>query len=192
MCKAFSLSEPELLYLRNKRKFCQWLSTKFTVEPHAEGSNRCAIFDHCITYCWMESLVLAMLVPCPNSTSPWALICHWELNKKVRLKYMLRHTRMEEQSLNINQLLKVYFFATVLSLVESRNRASFLKRLAWSMVIVMIWRNNKEFLMRGLLEPVSALHSYIFVTSLYNMCKLVLVALPLLKVPLKKYLPQPT
>lgn len=46
--------------------------------------------------------------------------------------------------------------------------------------------------MRGLLEPVSALHSYIFVTSLYNMCKLVLVALPLLKVPLKKYLSQPT
>lgn len=54
---------------------------------------------------------------------------------------------MEEQSLNMKQLLKVYFFASSLSLVKSRSRASILKSLTFGE-----WSNNKEFLIRGLLE----------------------------------------
>lgn len=77
------------------------------------------------------------------------------------LKYQLGHIRMEEQSLNMNQLLKVYFA----SALWKKQEQSFLSKMShfWR---VEEWRNNKEFLMRGLLEPVSAIHSYIFVTSI--------------------------
>lgn len=76
------------------------------------------------------------------------------------LKYQLGRIRMEEQSLNMNQLLKVYFASALW-----KQEQSFLSKMShfWR---VGEWRNNKEFLMRGLLEPVSTIHSCIFVTSI--------------------------
>lgn len=145
MCKVFSLFEPELLYFRNKKKFCHLWSTEFILEPDAEGSSMCNSWS-------LHRLLLESCGACTVSwqhshTSPWAMISHWELNKKVKQKYHLGHSRIEEQSLNMKQLLKVYFFASSLSLVKSRSRASILKSLTFGE-----WSNNKEFLIRGLLE----------------------------------------
>lgn len=82
------------------------------------------------------------------------------------LNCLLVHTRTEEQSPNMYLLLKVYFFC-LSPLVKSSNRASFLKCPTCCVVVVMIWQNNKEFLLKGLLEHASAIHNYvIFVTSI--------------------------
>lgn len=82
------------------------------------------------------------------------------------LKCLLVHTRTEEQSPNTYLLLKVCFFC-LSPLVKSSNRHnSFVKYPTHRVVVVMIWQNNKEFLMRSLLEHVSAIHNYvIFVGS---------------------------
>lgn len=81
------------------------------------------------------------------------------------LNCLLVHTRTEEQSPNMYLLLKVYFFC-LSPLVKGSIRASFLK-CPTCVVVVMIWQNNKEFLMKDSLDHASAIYNYvIFVTSI--------------------------
>lgn len=193
MCKIFSLSEAELLYFRNKRKFCE-LDPQNSHFSHMQRAAICAMFDHCITYWWnlwflqcLHCVLTAQVHP------PWALIYRWELNKKIKLKCLLVHSRTEEQSLIRTSCWRFTFFC-LSPLFVKKQEQSFLSKMSH---LFYGYGNDLEKY-QGIFDEkfVRAsvyylqLHHLCYVCT--TLCKSILVTLPLIKVSLKRDLPQPT